>query len=101
MQQLRRPGVSRVCGEKVSAATTEKLGTHSHTHTHGHTSTHIYTLYPRYSPMVARVMTTKVLRSRSHIKCSETNNGPNLELNRHRLLKSQFDEYNNCFLLQI
>ena len=31
LQQLRRSGVSRVCGEKVAAVRTEKLGTHSHT----------------------------------------------------------------------
>ena len=34
LQQLRRSGVSRVCREKLAAARTEKLGTHSHTHTH-------------------------------------------------------------------
>ena len=37
LQQARRSGVSRVCGEKVAAARTEKLGTHSHTHTLTHT----------------------------------------------------------------
>ena len=39
LQQLRRSGVSRVRGEKVAAARTEKLCTHSHTHslTHLHT----------------------------------------------------------------
>ena len=47
LQQLRRSGVSRVCGEKVAAARTEKLGTHSHTGR---------LLYPRYSPAAARVM---------------------------------------------
>ena len=31
LQQLRRSGVSRVCGEKVAAARTEKLDTHTHT----------------------------------------------------------------------
>ena len=31
LQQLRRSGVSRVCGEKVAAARTEKLCTHTHT----------------------------------------------------------------------
>ena len=31
-------------------------------------------LYPHYSPTVARVMTTKVLSSRPHIICGETNN---------------------------
>ena len=30
LQQLRRSGVSRVRGEKVAAARTEKLGTHTH-----------------------------------------------------------------------
>ena len=67
LQQLRRSGVSRVCGEKVAAARTEKLGTHTHTHSHTHTLTHTHTgrlLYPRYSPAAARVMTTKVLSSR-------------------------------------
>ena len=46
LQQL-RSGVSRVRGEKVAAARTEKLGTHSlshtHTHTHTHTRTHTHT----------------------------------------------------------
>ena len=51
LQQLRRSGVSRVCGEKVAAVRTEKLGTH--THTHSHTGR---LLYPRYSPAAARVM---------------------------------------------
>ena len=55
LQQLRRSGVSRVCGEKVAAARTEKLCTHTHilTHTHMHTG---QLLYPHYSPMAARVM---------------------------------------------
>ena len=77
LQQLRRSGVSRVCGEKVAAVRTEKLGTHSHTHSHTHTLTHSHTgrlLYPRYSPAAARVMTTKVLSSRPRIICGETNN---------------------------
>ena len=56
LQQLRRSGVSRVCGEKVAAARTEKLGTHSHTHTHSHTGR---LLYPRYSPAAARVIIMK------------------------------------------
>ena len=59
LQQLRRSGVSRVCGEKVAAARTEKLGTHSHTHSLTHSLTHTHTgrlLYPRYSPAAARVM---------------------------------------------
>ena len=34
---VRRSGVSRVCGEKVAAAITEKLGTHTHTHDNYHT----------------------------------------------------------------
>ena len=32
LQRPKRSGVSRVCGEKVAAARTEKLGTHTHTH---------------------------------------------------------------------
>ena len=51
LQQLRRSGVSRVCGEKVAAVRTEKLGTHSHTGR---------LLYPRYSPAAARVTTLTV-----------------------------------------
>ena len=65
LQQLRRSGVSRVRGEKVAAARTEKLCTHSltHTHTHSHTGR---LLYPRYSPTAARVMkSTKCGPSRS------------------------------------
>ena len=58
LQQLRGSGVSRVCREKVAAARTEKLGTHSHTHSHTGRL-----LYPRYSPAAARIMTTKVLSS--------------------------------------
>ena len=57
LQQLRRSGVSRVRGEKVAAARTEKLCTHSHTGR---------LLYPRYSPAAARVMkSTKCGPSRS------------------------------------
>ena len=59
LHQLRRSGVSRVCGEKVAAARTEKLSTHTLTHTHTG-----WLLYPRYSPVVARVMTNKVHSSR-------------------------------------
>ena len=70
LQQLRRSGVSRVCGEKVAAVRTEKLGTHTHTLTHSLTHSHTgRLLYPRYSPAAARVMTTKVLSSRPHIIC--------------------------------
>ena len=59
LQQLRRSGVSRVRGEKVAAARTEKLCTHSltHTHTHSHTGR---LLYPRYSPAAARVIKPKL-----------------------------------------
>ena len=57
LQQLRRSGVSRVCGEKVAAVRTEKLGTHSHTHSHTGRL-----LYPRYSPAAARVIIPKVIR---------------------------------------
>ena len=66
LQQARRSGVSRVCGEKVAAATKAV-----HTHTHSHTGR---LLYPRYSPTAVRVMTTKVLSSRPHITCGKTNN---------------------------
>ena len=44
LQQLRRSGVSRVRGEKVAAARTEKLGTHSHTHSLTHRTTAIPSL---------------------------------------------------------
>ena len=44
LQQARRSEVSRVCGEKVAVARTEKLGTHSHTHTLTHTQDDCYTL---------------------------------------------------------
>ena len=39
-------GVSRICREKVAAARTEKLGTHTHslTHTHTHKKDDYYTL---------------------------------------------------------
>ena len=70
LQQLRKSGVSRVCGEKVAAARTEKLGTHSHTHTHTGRL-----LYPRYSPAAARVMTTKVLSSRPRINAARPMRG--------------------------
>ena len=70
LQQARRSGVSRVCGEKVAAARTEKLGTHSHTHTLTHTQDDCYTLAAN---AYARVMTTKVLSSRPRIICGETN----------------------------
>ena len=46
LQQLRMSGVSRVCGEKVAAARTEKLGTHSHTHSLTHSLTHRTTAIP-------------------------------------------------------
>ena len=69
LQQLRRSGVSRVCGEKVAAARTEKLGTHTHTLTHTHTHTGRL-LYPRYANAYARVMTTKVLSSRPRINAA-------------------------------
>ena len=48
LQQLRRSGVSRVRGEKVAAARTEKLCTHSLTHTHTltHSLTHRTTAIP-------------------------------------------------------
>ena len=46
LQQLKRSGVSRVCGEKVAAARTEKLGTHSHTHSLTHSLTHRTTAIP-------------------------------------------------------
>ena len=63
LQQLRRSGVSRVCGEKVAAARTEKLGTHSHTQDDCYHRYYIILdivsmlLYHRYLPTVARVMT--------------------------------------------
>ena len=44
LQQLRRSGVSRVRGEKVAAARTEKLCTHSHTHSLTHRTTAIPSL---------------------------------------------------------
>ena len=59
LQQLRRSGVSRVGGEKVAAARTEKLGTHTLTHSLTHTHTGRL-LYPRYSPAAARVTTITV-----------------------------------------
>ena len=62
LQQLRRSGVSRVCGEKVAAARTEKLGTHTLTHTHTGRL-----LYPRYSPAAARVISHSCLSSQSVI----------------------------------
>ena len=65
LQQLRRSGVSRVRGEKVAAARTEKLCTHSLTHSHTGRL-----LYPRYSPAAARVMTTKVLSPRPRINAT-------------------------------
>ena len=67
LQQARRSGVSRVCGEKVAAARTEKLGTHSHTHTLTHTQDDCYTLAAN---AYARVMTTKVLSSRPRINAA-------------------------------
>ena len=47
LQQLRRSGVSRVCREKVAAARTEKLGTHTLTVSHTHTQDDCYTLATR------------------------------------------------------
>ena len=70
MQQLRRFRVSRVCGEKVAATRTEKLGTHTHTHTHAHTHTHTHmhththtltdNCYTLAANAYTRVMITKV-----------------------------------------
>ena len=56
LQQLRRSGVSRVRGEKVAAARTEKLCTHS--------LTHRTTAIPSLANAYARVMTTGVTRMR-------------------------------------
>ena len=79
LQQLRRSGVFRVCGEKVAAVRTEKLGTHSHTHTHTHTHTltHRTTAIPSLLACGGEGndrRTTKVLSSRPRITCGETNN---------------------------
>ena len=57
LQQLRRSGVSQVCGEKVAAARTEKLDTHTED--------------DYYTP--ARVMTTKVPSSRPCINLVRPN----------------------------
>ena len=76
LQQPKRSGVSRVCGEKVAAARTEKLGTHSHTHTlthsHTHTLTHRTTAIPSLANAYARVITiyskhTHPLKSHTYI----------------------------------
>ena len=52
LQQLRRSGVSRVRGEKVAAARTEKLCTHSLTHTHTHRTTAIPSLANAYARVI-------------------------------------------------
>ena len=52
LQQPKRSGVSRVCGEKVAAARTEKLGTHSHTHTLTHRTTAIPSLANAYARVI-------------------------------------------------
>ena len=54
LQQLRRSGVSRVRGEKVAAARTEKLCTHSLTHTLTH-SHHRYMLTHRCYTLATRL----------------------------------------------
>ena len=94
LKQLQRSGVSRVCGEKVAAARTEKLGTHTLTHTLTHTHTGRL-LYPRYSPAAARVMTTKMLSSRPRIKCGETNNNNN---NNTKTCKTIINYYTKMYM---
>ena len=64
LQQPKRSGVSRVCGEKVAAARTEKLGTHSHTHTLTHRTTAIPSLVNAY----ARVMKSTKCGPSPHFK---------------------------------
>ena len=44
LQQPKWSGVSRACREKVAAARTERLGTHTLTHTLTHTQDDCYTL---------------------------------------------------------
>ena len=76
LQQLRRSGVSRVCGEKVVAARTEKLCTHIHLHTQSHTHTHRTTAIPSllaYGGEGNDRQTTKVLSSHPRITCGKTN----------------------------